>query len=157
MSDCKNSCQLFFGCSAFTSRLFPSFTGLPPSWVPARPAAWRAAPWPAPCHWAPTCHTASVASPMRLAWSASPAATSTATPAVTRLSTWPSRISRACPTTPAPCASPSASWEVSARPPQVTSTGLTASCSSSSSSVRGRSTGVGGGKLWPERDVEYLL
>lgn len=124
--------------------LFPVLSGLPPSWAPARPAAWRTAPWRAPCLWVPTCRTASVASPTRPAWSASPVATSTVTPAVTRSSTWPSRTSRACLTTPAPCANPSASSEAWVRPPPGTSLGPTASCRS----VRNRSTGVAGGQTW---------
>lgn len=129
----------------YSVQIWPGFlisSGHPPSRAPARPAAWRAAPWPAPCRWAPTCRTASAASPTRPGWSASRAGTSTATPVATRSSTWPSKISRACPTTPAPCASPSASSGASARPPPGTSTGPTASCSSSSS--QGRSTGAGG-------------
>lgn len=122
-----------------TSSLHTSSSGLLPSWAPVRPAAWRAAPWPAPCPWALTCLTASAASPTKSAWSASPAATCTVTPAATRLWTWPSRTLRACPTTPAPCASLSGSWEAWARPPPGTSAGPTACC---------RSTGVGGDELW---------
>lgn len=132
------------GVWSCSSSLFSSSSDLPPSWAPVRPAAWRAARWPAPSLWAPTCPTASVASPTKPAWSASPAATSTATPAATRLSTWPSRTLRACPTTHVPCASRSASWAASARPPLAICTGLAASCSSSR--VQGRSTAVGGGK-----------
>lgn len=145
-------------CQWYSVQIWPGFllfSGHPPSRAPARPAAWRAAPWPAPCRWAPTCRTASAASPTRPGWSASRADTSTATPVAIRSSTWPSKISRACLTTPAPCASPSASLEASARPPPGTSTGPTASCSSSSS--QGRSTGVGGVEAEACRDADCRL
>lgn len=120
-----------------------SLSGLPLSWAPAKPAAWRAAPWPAPCRWAPTCRTASVASPTRPASSASPAGIFTAIPAAIRSSTWPSRTSRVCRTTPAPCASPSGSWEAWVHLPPGISMDPTASCRSN---TQGRSTAASGGK-----------
>lgn len=120
-------------------------TGHPPSRTPYRLGAWRAAPWLAPCRCAQTLRTASAASPTRCVWSASPADTSTATPAVTRSSTWPLKTLRACLTIPAPCASPSASSGASGRRPPGTWMGPTASCSSS----QRRTTAVGGDRTAP--------
>lgn len=120
-----------------TVRLSVRPAGLQLRWAPVRRAAWTAARWRGPCPWGPTCPTASAASPTRCASSASPADTCSAAPAATRSSTWPSRTSRGCRSTPAPCASPSGSWGAWAPPPRGSSTGPLASC---------RNPGAGGGE-----------
>lgn len=127
-----------------SSPLASAPSGLLLSWAPARPAAWTAAPWPDLCLWVRISCTASAAFPTAPASSASPAATFTAAPAATRSSTWPSRTSRACPTTLVPCASPSVSWGAWGRRPRAACTDP-AACRRSSSR-RESSTGAGGGE-----------